>query len=111
MFLQAVAIGAIAAGSSFAIWLVASVALGFGTALVYPTLLAVVADVAVPAWRGTAVGVYRMWRDLGLAAGAVVAGVAADALGIAPAIWIVAIITAGSGLIVLVRMRETRWAT
>ncbi len=108
MFLQAGAIGVIAAGSSFAIWLVAGIVLGLGTALVYPTLLAVVADVAEPAWRGTAVGVYRLWRDLGFAAGAIVAGVVADAAGIASAIWVVAVITAGSGLVVLVRMRETR---
>ena len=110
MLLQAAAIGAIAAGSSFAIWLVAAIVLGLGTALVYPTLLATIADVAEPAWRGSAVGVYRLWRDLGFAAGAIVAGVLADAAGIAAAIWVVAIITAGSGILVLVRMRETRRA-
>jgi MFS family permease len=108
MLMQAGAIGAIAAGSTFATWLVAGIVLGLGTALVYPTLLAVVADVAEPAWRGTAVGVYRLWRDLGFAVGAVVAGVVADAAGIGSAIWVVAIITAGSGLVVLIRMRETR---
>jgi predicted MFS family arabinose efflux permease len=75
---------------------------------VYPTLLAAIADVADPAWRGSAVGVYRLWRDLGFAAGAIVAGVLADAAGIPAAIWVVAIITAGSGLLVFVRMRETR---
>ena len=108
MFLQAGAIGAIAAGSTFALWLVAGIVLGVGTALVYPTLLATIADVAEPAWRGTAVGVYRLWRDLGFAAGAIVAGLVADAAGIASAIWVVAIITAGSGVVVLLRMRETR---
>jgi len=107
MLLQAVAIGVIAAGSSFAVWLLAGIALGLGTALVYPTLMAVVADVAGPAWRASAVGVYRLWRDLGFAAGAIVAGVVADAAGMEAAIWLVAIITAGSGLIVMVRMRET----
>jgi MFS family permease len=107
MFLQAGAIGAIAAGSSFGPWLVAAIVLGLGTALVYPTLLAAVADVAEPAWRGSAVGVYRLWRDLGFAAGAILAGVVADLAGIASAVWVVAMITAGSGLIVLVRMRET----
>ena len=65
------------------------------------------ADVAAPAWRGSAVGVYRLWRDLGFAVGAIIAGVVADAAGIHAAIWAVAIITAGSGLIVIVRMRET----
>jgi MFS family permease len=111
MLLQAAAIGAIAAGSTLTVWLVAGVVLGLGTALVYPTLLAAVADVAEPAWRGSAVGVYRLWRDLGFAVGAIVAGLVADAAGMASAIWVVAAITAGSGLLVLVRMRETRLAT
>jgi len=108
MLLQAGAIIAIGASSSFAPWLIAAVVLGLGTALVYPTLLAAVADVAEPAWRGSAVGVYRLWRDLGFAAGAIVAGVIADLAGFASAIWVVALLTAGSGVIVLVRMRETR---
>lgn len=108
MILQAAAIATIAAGSTFGVWLAASVALGLGTALVYPTLLAAVADVAEPAWRGSAVGVYRLWRDLGFAVGAIVAGVIADAAGIASAIWAVALLTAFSGLVVAIRMRETR---
>jgi MFS family permease len=108
MLVQGLAIGVIAAGSSFGVWLVAAMGLGLGTALVYPTLLAAVADVASPGWRGSAVGVYRLWRDLGFAAGAVVAGLVADAAGMASAIWVVAAITVGSGLVVLVRMRETR---
>jgi MFS family permease len=108
MFLQAAAIALIAAGPSFGVWLAAAAALGLGTALVYPTLLAVVADVAEPVWRGSAVGVYRLWRDLGFAVGAIVAGLIADAAGIVSAIWVVAVITAGSGLVVLQRLRETR---
>jgi MFS family permease len=108
MLLQAVAIGVIALGSSFGIWLAAAVALGLGTAMVYPTLLAAVADVAEPAWRASAVGVYRLWRDLGFAVGAVVAGAVADLAGMVAAIWVVAAITAVSGLVVLARMRETR---
>jgi MFS family permease len=107
MFLQAVAIAVLAAGDTFAIWFGAAVALGLGTALVYPTLLAAVADVAAPAWRGSAVGVYRLWRDLGFAVGAIVAGLVADLAGMASAIWIVAALTAGSGLVVWLRMRET----
>jgi predicted MFS family arabinose efflux permease len=82
--------------------------LGLGTALVYPTLIAAVADVAEPSWRGSAVGVYRLWRDLGFAAGAIVSGLVADAAGISSAIWVVAVITALSGLVVLGRMRESR---
>ena len=107
MLLQAVAIALIAAGSSFGVWLAAAALLGLGTAMVYPTLLAAIADVAEPAWRGSAVGVYRLWRDLGFAVGAIVAGIIADAAGIKSAIWVVAVITAASGLVVLIRMRET----
>jgi MFS family permease len=108
MLLQAAAIGVIAAGSSFAVWLVAALVLGLGTALVYPTLIATVADVAEPAWRGSAIGVYRLWRDLGFAIGAIVAGLIADAAGFASAILVIAALTAISGVIVLIRMRETR---
>jgi MFS family permease len=111
MLIQALAIGVIALGSSFGIWLAAAVILGLGTAMVYPTLVAAVADVAEPAWRASAVGVYRLWRDLGFAVGAIVAGVVADLAGMVAAIWIVAAITALSGLVVLARMRETRPVT
>jgi len=104
MLVQAVAIGAIAVTSSFGAWLAASVALGVGTALVYPTLLAAVVDGSVPAWRGSAVGVYRLWRDLGFAGGAIVAGLVADAGGLPLAILVVAAMTAVSGLIVRLRM-------
>jgi len=107
MLLQAVALAAIAAGSTFEAWLLAAALLGLGTAMVYPTLLAAVADVADPIWRGSAIGVYRLWRDLGFAVGAVVAGVVADVAGIPVAIWVVACLTAGSGLVVAARMRET----
>jgi predicted MFS family arabinose efflux permease len=63
--------------------------------------------VAEPSWRASAIGVYRLWRDLGYAAGALVAGVTADLLGISAAIWLVAALTFASGLIVAARMRET----
>ena len=75
--------------------------------MVYPTLLAAVGDVAHPNWRASAVGVYRLWRDGGFAVGALLAGVVADWLGLAAAIWTVAILTAASGLVVAVRMYET----
>ena len=74
--------------------------LGAGTAMVYPTLLAAIADVAHPTWRASAVGVYRLWRDLGYAVGAVLAGLTADALGLKGAMWVVAVITFVSGVIV-----------
>jgi MFS family permease len=110
MLLQAVAIGLIAASSGFGPWLVEAAFLGLGTAMVYPTLLAAVADVAAPIWRGAAIGVYRLWRDLGFAIGAILAGILADRAGMPFAIGAVAAITAASGLVVLVRMRETRVA-
>src|SRR5260221_14229931 len=81
--------------------------LGIGTAMVYPTLLAAIGDVAQPSWRASSVGVYRLWRDLGYAIGALLAGITADALGIDAAIWLVAGVTFLSGLVVAVRMRET----
>jgi MFS family permease len=81
--------------------------LGVGTAMVYPTLLAGIGDVALPSWRASAIGVYRFWRDLGYAIGAVIAGVAADLLGLQGALWIVGGVTFLSGLIVAVRMTET----
>jgi MFS family permease len=107
MLVQAGAIALIALGSTFPVWFLASAILGLGTAMVYPTLLAAVADVADPVWRGSAIGVYRLWRDLGFAIGALVAGAIADAFGMPPAIAAVAALTAASGLVVLVRMRET----
>ncbi len=107
MWLQAAAIGFIAAERGFWPWALGSTLLGVGTAMVYPTLLAAIGDVAHPAWRARSVGVYRLWRDAGFAIGALVAGIVADALGIAAAIWFVAGLTGLSGLVVAVRMYET----
>ncbi len=108
MWVQAAGLGLIAATRAFGPWAVGAVLLGAGTAMVYPTLLAVIGDVAHPAWRASAVGVYRLWRDAGFAIGAVVAGVVADLLGLAGAVWVVGAITALSGVVVAVRMYETR---
>ena len=107
MGVQAVALGIVAVGTSFAVWALAAVLLGAGTAMVYPTLLAAIGDVAHPAWRARAVGVYRLWRDGGFAVGALLAGVLADAYSIPVAIWVVAALTAASGLVVATRMYET----
>ncbi|MCM2576840.1 MFS transporter [Streptomyces meridianus] len=107
MLLQAVAIAAVAIGTTFTVWAAAQVVLGIGTALVYPTLLAAIGDVAHPIWRARAVGVYRLWRDGGFAVGALLAGGLADAYGLTTAIWAVAALTALSGLVVAVRMYET----
>jgi MFS family permease len=108
MGVQAAAIALIALGTTFRVWALAAVLLGAGTAMVYPTLLAAIGDVAHPAWRARSVGVYRLWRDGGFAVGALLAGVIADAFGILAAIWVVAALTAASGLVVAVRMYETR---
>ena len=88
-------------------WALGSELLGVGTAMVYPTLLAAIGDVAHPAWRASAVGVYRLWRDAGYALGALLAGVMADLFGISRAVWAIAALTAASGLVVAVRMYET----
>lgn len=107
MWIQAVAIGFIAVGSGFESWIAAMALLGVGTAFVYPTLLAAVSDVAHPAWRASAVGVYRLWRDAGFAVGALLTGIVADLANAEAAIWVVALITAASGGVVAVRMVET----
>jgi MFS family permease len=107
MLLQAAALALVAAGDTFGQWIVAVTLLGLGTAMVYPTLLATIGDVAHPAWRARAVGIYRLWRDGGFAVGALLAGVVADLWGIPAAVWTVAALTALSGLIVAARMYET----
>ncbi|GAA4722489.1 MFS transporter [Phytohabitans rumicis] len=107
MLVQAAGIALVAATTDFAVWAIAAVLMGLGTAMVYPVLLAVIGDVAHPTWRARAVGVYRLWRDLGYVAGALIAGITADLLGLRAAIWLVAAITAASGIIVAIRMYET----
>jgi MFS family permease len=111
MFTQALAIGWIAATSGFTPWALGALVLGAGTAMVYPTLLAAIGDVAHPRWRASAVGVYRLWRDGGFAVGALLAGIIADTFGIATAIWSVAALTALSGVVAAIRMYETHPAT
>ena len=107
MGLQAAALAIIAASGAFGGWALGTVLLGAGTAMVYPTLLAVVGDVAHPAWRGRAIGVYRVWRDLGYAFGAILGGVIADRLGLHAAVWAAAGISAATAGIVAARMYET----
>jgi MFS family permease len=94
--------------SGFAGFMLGSVLLGLGTAMVYPTLLAAIGDVAHPSWRASSVGVYRLWRDLGYAIGALVAGLTADALGLRGAMCLVATLTFASGLVAAFRMSETK---
>ena len=107
MLLQAVALAGTALAGSFRPWAASAILLGIGTAMVYPTLLAAISDVAHPSWRATAVGVYRLWRDAGFAVGAVLAGLVADLAGLDAAVWVVAALTAAFGLVVAVRMYET----
>jgi MFS family permease len=106
MWVQAAGIAVVILSPGFSGFAAGAVILGLGTAMVYPTLLAGIGDVANPAWRGSAVGVYRLWRDLGYAIGALIAGIAADALGLAGAMWIVAGLTLASGTVVAVRMDD-----
>jgi MFS family permease len=108
MLTQAVGIGFVALSNTFAGFALGAVLLGVGTAMVYPTLLAAIGDVAHPQWRASAVGVYRLWRDSGYAVGALIAGVTADLFGTRAAIWSVAFLTLASGLVVVVRMHETK---
>jgi MFS family permease len=107
MWVQAAGIAGVAQSGRYAGFVAGSVLLGVGTAMVYPTLLAVIGDVAHPAWRASAVGVYRLWRDLGYGFGAIVSGMTADRLGARAALWLVAAMTFASGTIVALRMRET----
>jgi MFS family permease len=107
MLLQAVALAGTAMAGSFLPWAASAILLGVGTAMVYPTLLAAIGDVAHPSWRASAVGVYRLWRDTGFAVGALLAGLVADLAGMVAAVWVIAALTAASGLVVTVRMYET----
>jgi MFS family permease len=101
MLVQAAALGLlVAGGGAFAASLAAAVLLGIGTAMVYPTLIAAVSDVTQPRDRARAVGVYRFWRDFGFVAGALIAGIGADAASPRTAILVVAVLTAVSGLVV-----------
>ncbi len=107
MLLQGVAIGLLPLLHGFWWWVLTMGLLGLGTALVYPTLLAAVADVAHPDWRASAVGVYRLWRDSGYAIGALLAGVLTDLFGVSWAIGVIAGVTFLSGVVAQGVMRET----
>ena len=107
MLLQGFAIALFLTPMSFAVWLAAAILLGCGTAMVYPTLIAAIGDVVHPLARGSSVGIYRLWRDSGYAAGALAGGAIAFAFGRASAIGAVAALTAASGILVWLRMRET----
>lgn len=107
MWVQAAGIAVTALSAGLLGFGLGAVLLGVGTAMVYPTLLAAIGDVAHPVWRASAVGVYRLWRDLGYAVGALLAGITADLFGLAAAVWLIAGLTLLSGVIAAVRMNET----
>jgi MFS family permease len=107
MLVQASAIALFPAVTSYAGWILAALLMGVGTALVYPTLLAVIGDVAAPRWRASAIGAYRLWRDLGYAVGGLTAGVVADVAGMRAAFITVAVLTALSGAVVAGRMERS----
>ena len=107
MWAQASGIAVIAVTHEFGGFLAGGMLLGIGTAMVYPTLLAAIGDIAHPSWRASSVGVYRLWRDLGYAIGALLAGITADVFGLAAALWVIAALTFASGLASAARMSET----
>ena len=106
MWVQGSGLFLIAATHSFEWWFLASVLLGLGTAMVYPTLIAAVSDASHPSWRARSLSVYRFWRDLGYAIGALSAGMIADTLGMSWAITIIAALSFFSGAVVALLMRE-----
>jgi len=107
MMLQGAALILVPFLHDFAWWVFSMVLLGLGTALVYPTLLAAISDVAHPEWRASAVGVYRLWRDSGYAIGALLAGVLADLFGVPWAIIGIGSLTILSGVVAKIVMSET----
>jgi MFS family permease len=106
MLLQGAALALMAGRTGFGPWAVGAGLIGAGTALVYPTLIAAVGDVAHPSWRATAVGVYRLWRDAGYVVGGLLGGIVADAFDLRAAVWVVAALSVASGLVVAARMTD-----
>src|SRR5207249_5926813 len=107
MIVQAIGVWTVLLTNSFSVWIIGMSFLGIGTALVYPTLLAAISDIAHPRWRATSLGVYRFWRDLGFVFGAIGVGFLADLFGVTTAIQSVAWIALASGVFVFLVMRET----
>jgi MFS family permease len=100
MIIQAAGIWLTVLVPAYGVWIVAAALQGLGTAMVYPTLLAAITDHAHPTWRASSLGVYRFWRDLGYAVGALLSGLVADLVGLEAAIHLVAALTLASGLVV-----------
>jgi MFS family permease len=109
MWVQAAGIFVTVATRSFGRWMLGSVLLGVGTAMVYPALIAAVSDNSHPSWRARSLSVYRFWRDLGYAVGALSAGIIADMLGISWAVGSVGLLTFLSGVVVAAFLSEKEW--
>ncbi|MBN8210101.1 MFS transporter [Bacillus sp. NTK071] len=107
MFVQALSLWFILVVNTYSLWIIGSALLGIGTAMVYPTILASISDVAHPEWRATSMGVYRFWRDSGYAFGALIAGFVADIINVNWAIGLIAILPFISGIIAWTKMKET----
>jgi MFS family permease len=108
MWVQAAGLGLTAITHEFTYWVIASLLLGIGTAMVYPSLIAAVSDASHPTWRARSLSVYRFWRDLGYAIGALSAGIIADTWGLSSAIGSVASLTFASGLVVALVMKNKK---
>ncbi len=108
MWVQAGGLFLVAGTEHFGWWFVPSVLLGIGTAMVYPALIAAVSDASHPSWRARSMSVYRFWRDMGYAIGALCAGIMTDLFGAARAIAVVGVLTFTSGAVVAVAMNERR---
>jgi MFS family permease len=108
MWVQAAGLFLTAGTREFRWWLVGSLLLGLGTAMVYPSLIAAVSDASHPTWRARSLSVYRFWRDLGYAIGALAAGLIADVFGLSWAIASIAALTFLSGVVVAVLMRNQK---
>ncbi|MCP3028807.1 MFS transporter [Halobacillus sp. A5] len=107
MFGQALSLWFILIVNTYSLWVIGAALLGIGTAMVYPTILASISDVAHPEWRATSMGVYRFWRDSGYAFGALFAGIITDIINVNWAIGLVAVLPFISGIIAWSKMKET----
>lgn len=107
LWVQSAGIGLFVVGADASAWLLASIVMGLGTGMVYPTLLAAISDLAHPSWRASALGVYRLWRDSGYAVGAIAGGILADLFTIQVAVLVISALTAASGFMILFLLPET----
>ena len=106
MLIQGIALFLMTFAQTYLHFIVLSIVLGIGTATVYPTFLAGIADYANPIQRAKSIGVFRLWRDLGYAIGAIITGIVADSFGIITAVNLIAILTVISAFIILFRMTK-----